>query len=77
MKSLVEPFLRSRCSRHMANSDPDLKWLIITASCQRVAESKSKYLLDVEGSFSSGWYGWQIIAKAANEEGERKSNTYI
>lgn len=22
----------------MANSDPDLKWLIITASCQRVAE---------------------------------------
>lgn len=22
----------------MANSDPDLKWLIITASCQRVTE---------------------------------------
>lgn len=57
----------------MANSDPDLKWLIITASCQRVAESKSKRLLDVEGSLSSGQYGWQVIAQR-RLEGERKSN---
>lgn len=57
----------------MANSDPDLKWLIITASCQRVAESKSKRLLDVEESFSSGRYGWQVIAqRARGKRRERK-----
>lgn len=56
----------------MANSDPDLKWLIITASCQRVAESKSKRLLDVEGSFSSGRYGWQVIAQRGGGERERE-----
>lgn len=55
----------------MANSDPDLKWLIITASCQRVAESKSKRLLDVEESFSSGRYGWQVIAQRV-QRGKRR-----
>lgn len=35
----------------MANSDPDLKWLIITASCQRVAEVNLKSRLLDEESF--------------------------
>lgn len=36
----------------MANSDPDLKWLIITASCQRLAEVNLSVYWTVEGSLS-------------------------